>query len=180
MHAQFDLFGNSWLNWRQNYIVCSVSCALIYDDVIWECTVTADRTGKFVLLAYSLTASHCSVEAHLAGVPFPRSCDSHLALRQSWSTRLKSLVLCGCKKILQLRVLIKPFLIKKKGTESAVLSRVAKGVAKLRSRPPQAPPLNALEVALDKSVCLMHKCKRDTSHKTFDLHIILRLEGIIM
>ncbi len=36
-------------------------------------TVTADKTGKFVLLTYSLTASHCSTEAHLAGVPFPRS-----------------------------------------------------------------------------------------------------------
>ncbi len=31
-------------------------------------TGTADMTGKFVL-----TASHCSTEAHLAGVPFPRS-----------------------------------------------------------------------------------------------------------
>ncbi len=55
---------------------CAVSCALIYDDAIRTCavsTVTADRTGKFVLLTYSLTASHCSAEAHLAGVPFPRS-----------------------------------------------------------------------------------------------------------
>ncbi len=52
-----------------------VSCALIY-DAIRACAVstgTADRTGKFVLLTYSLTASHCSIEAHLAGVPFPRS-----------------------------------------------------------------------------------------------------------
>ncbi len=53
--------------------------------------VMADRTGKFVLLTYSLTASHCSTEAHLAGVPFPRSFDSRLALRQSCSARLKSL-----------------------------------------------------------------------------------------
>ncbi len=61
-----------------------VSCALIYDDAIRACavsTVTADR--KFVLLTYSLTASHCSAEAHLAGVPFPRSIDSRLALRQT-------------------------------------------------------------------------------------------------
>ncbi len=64
------------------------SCALIYDDVS---TVTADRTGKFVLLTYSLTASHCSTEAHLAGLPFPRSFDSLLVLRQSCSARLKSL-----------------------------------------------------------------------------------------
>ncbi len=71
-----------------------VSCALIYDDAIRACdvsTVTADRTGKFILLICSLTASHCSTEAHLAGVPFPRSFDSRLALRQSWSTRLKSI-----------------------------------------------------------------------------------------
>ncbi len=50
-----------------------VSCALIYDDAIRACvvsTVTADRTGKCVLLTYSLTASHCSAEAHLAVVPF--------------------------------------------------------------------------------------------------------------
>ncbi len=55
-----------------------VSCALNYDDAIRACavsTVMADRTGKFVLLTYSLTASHCFTEAHLAGVPFPRSCD---------------------------------------------------------------------------------------------------------
>ncbi len=95
-----------------------VSCALIYDNAIRACavsTVTADRTGKFVLLTYSLTASHCSAEAHLTGVPFPRSFDSRLALRQSWSTRLKSLVWCGCKNIHQFCVLIKAFLVKKRG-----------------------------------------------------------------
>ncbi len=71
-----------------------VSCALIYDDAIRACTVrtvTADRTGKFVLLIYILTASHCSTEAHLAGAPFPLSFDLRLALRQSCSARLKSL-----------------------------------------------------------------------------------------
>ncbi len=71
-----------------------VSCELIYDDAIRACAmtiVTADRTGKFVLLTYSLTASHCSTEAHLAGVPFPRSFDSRLVLRQSCSVRLKNL-----------------------------------------------------------------------------------------
>ncbi len=50
-----------------------VSCAFIYDDAIRACavcTVTADRTGKFVLLTYSLTASHCSTEAHLAAVAY--------------------------------------------------------------------------------------------------------------
>ncbi len=49
----------------------AVSCALIYDDAIRACavsTVTADRTGMIVLLTYSLTASHCSAEAHLADV----------------------------------------------------------------------------------------------------------------
>ncbi len=51
-------------------------------------TVTADRTGKIVLLTYSLTASRCSTEAHLAGVPFPRSFDSHLVRRQSCSALL--------------------------------------------------------------------------------------------
>ncbi len=60
-------------------------------------TETADRTRKIVLLTYSLTASHCSTEAHLAGVPFPRSFDSRLVLRQSCSVSLKSLVGCGCK-----------------------------------------------------------------------------------
>ncbi len=85
----------------------------------------ADRTGKIVLLTYSLTASRCSTEAHLADVPFPRSFDSRLALRQSCIAHLKSLVLCGCKKIHRLHVLIKAFLVKKKGTKT-VLSRVAK------------------------------------------------------
>ncbi len=74
----------------------------------------------------SLTASHCSTEAHLAGVPFPRSFVSRLALRQSYSAHLKSLVGCGCKKTHRFRVLIKAFLVKKKGTKTAVLSRVAK------------------------------------------------------
>ncbi len=77
-------------------------------------TLTADRTGKFVLLTYSLTASHCSTEAHLAGVPFPRSFDLRLTLRQSCSAHLKSLVGCGCKKTLQYRILIKAFLVKKR------------------------------------------------------------------
>ncbi len=72
-----------------------VSCALIYDDAIRVCavsTVMADRTGKFVLLTYSLTASRCSTEAHLAGVPFLHSFDSCLVLRQSCSARLKILL----------------------------------------------------------------------------------------
>ncbi len=68
-----------------------VSCVFIYDDAIRACAVTADSTGKFVLLTYSRTASRCSTEAHLAGVPSPRSFDSRLALRQSFSVRLKSL-----------------------------------------------------------------------------------------
>ncbi len=107
-------------------IVC---CALIYDDAIRACavsTVTADRTGKLVLLTYSLTASRCATEAHLAGVPFTHSFDLRLVLRQSCSARLKSLVLFGCKKIHRFRVLIKAFLVKKKGIKTAVLSRVAK------------------------------------------------------
>ncbi len=88
-------------------------------------TVTADRTGKIVLLTYSPTASRCSTEAHLADVPFPRSFDSRLVLRQSCTARLKSLVGCGCKKIHRFRILIKAFLVKIKGTKTAVLSRVA-------------------------------------------------------
>ncbi len=45
--------------------------------------MTADRAGKFVLLTYSLTASDCAAETHLAVVPFLRSFDSRLVLRQS-------------------------------------------------------------------------------------------------
>ncbi len=100
---------------------CAVSCALISDDTIRACavsTVTADRTGELVLLTYSLTASR-SAEAHLADVPFPRSFDSRLLLR------LKSLVACGWKKTHRFCVLIKAFLVKKKGTQT-VLSRAAK------------------------------------------------------
>ncbi len=107
----------------------AVSCMLIYDDTIRACavsTVTADRTGTIVLLTYSLTASRCATEAHLAGVPFTRSFDLRLVLRKSCSACLKSLVGCGCKKIHRFRVLIKAFLVKKKGTKTAVLSRVVK------------------------------------------------------
>ncbi len=66
---------------------------IIYDDAIRACavsTVTADRTGKLVLLTRSLTASHCSAEAHLSGVPFLHSVDSCLSLKQSRSTCLKT------------------------------------------------------------------------------------------
>ncbi len=66
-----------------------VSCALIYDTAIRVSAMTADRTGKFALLTYSLTAYHCSTEARLAGVQFPPSFDSRLVLRQSRSTRLE-------------------------------------------------------------------------------------------
>ncbi len=85
-------------------------------------TVTADAlTGQERLFYwYSLTASHCSTEAHLADVPFPRSFDSFEA-----AVRVCSLVGCGCKKTHRFRVLIKAFLVKKKGTKT-VLSRVAK------------------------------------------------------
>ncbi len=96
-------------------------------------TVTADRTGKIVLLTYSPTASHCSTKTHLAGVPFPRSFDSRLALRQSCSARLKSLVGFGCKKIHRFRILIKAFLVKKKGTKTACGER-PRGVGTERGR----------------------------------------------
>ncbi len=55
-------------------------------------TVTADRTGKIVLLTYSRTASRCSTEDYLADVSFPRSFDSRLALRLSCTARLKNLL----------------------------------------------------------------------------------------
>ncbi len=125
MHAQFAaliaFFGNF-----MTYLMtdsCAVSCALISDVAIRVCsviTVTADRTGKIVLLTYSLTASRCSAEAHLAGLSFPRSFDSRLALRLSCSARLKSLVGCGCKKKHWFRVLKKAFLVDKKGCLSHV------------------------------------------------------------
>ncbi len=96
----------------------------------------SDRTVKIVLLTYSLTASHCSTEAHLPGVPFPCLFDSRLMWMQI------------AKKIHRFHILIKPFLVKKKGSKTAVLSSVAKGVAKLRSvvatatpGHPLAPPL---------------------------------------
>ncbi len=97
MHAQFAALIGFLVISCLSIRVCRqfVSCALIYDDAIRVCamnTVTADRTGKIILLTYSLTASHCSTEAHLAGVPFPHSFDSCLALRQSCSVGLKSLV----------------------------------------------------------------------------------------
>ncbi len=70
--------------------------------------------------------------------------------------RLKSLPFdVDAKKIHRFRVLINAFLVKKKGTKTAVLSRVAKGVAKLRSvvatatpGHPLAPPLISGAVGL--------------------------------
>ncbi len=66
-----------------------VSCVPIYDTAIRVSAVTADRTGKFALQTYSLTAYHCSTEARLTGVQFPPSFDSRLVLRQSRSTHLE-------------------------------------------------------------------------------------------
>ncbi len=125
MHAQFAALITflviSWLNWRQTR---AVSCALIYDDAIRACavsTVTADRTGKFVLLTYSLTASHCSTEAHLTRA----WCWSKAEVRV-WKVSLD----VDAKKH-RFRVLIKAVIVKKKGTKTEVLSRVAKGVTSL-------------------------------------------------
>ncbi len=78
------------LNWRQTRVQFLVRLFMMTRSGHAR-SVTADRTGKFVLLTYSLTASHCSTEVHLARVPFPRSFDSRLALRRRCSARLKSL-----------------------------------------------------------------------------------------
>ncbi len=89
MHAQFaaliTFFGNFMTSLTTELSsMLIVSCAFIYDDAMRACavsTVMADWTGMFVLLTYSLKASHCSTEAHLTGVPFLYSFDSLLALK---------------------------------------------------------------------------------------------------
>ncbi len=58
MHAQFAALMT--LPTTESRRMPIVSCALIYDTAIRVSTVTADRTGKFALLTYSLTAYHCS------------------------------------------------------------------------------------------------------------------------
>ncbi len=88
--------------------------------------MTADRTGKIVLLTYSLTASRCSTEAHLAGVPFPRSFDSRLVLRQSCSAHLKSLPFDVNAKNTPVTRLNKDISCQKKRGQKLQLSRVAK------------------------------------------------------
>ncbi len=108
MHAQFAALMT--LPTTEPRRMPIVSCALIYDTAIRVSAVTADRTGKFALLTYSLTAYHCSTEARLAGVQFPPSFDSRLVLRQSRSTRLEVSFYVDAK-----------------------LSRVAEEVAKFRS-----------------------------------------------
>ncbi len=93
MHAQFAALMTLLTTEPRRMLI--VSCALIYDTAIRVCAVsavTADWTGKFALLTYSLTAYNCSTETRLAGVQFPPSFDSRLVLRQSGSTRLESLV----------------------------------------------------------------------------------------
>ncbi len=81
MHAQFAALMT--LPTTEPRRMPIVSCALIYDTAIRVSAVTADGTGKFALLTYSLTAYHCSTEARLTGVQFPTSFDSRLVLRQS-------------------------------------------------------------------------------------------------
>ncbi len=88
-------------------------------------TVTVDRTGK-LLLTYSLTASHCSTEAHLAGVSFPRSFDSRLALRQSLKCASEKSRWMWMQKNTPVPHLNKGISRQEKGTKTAVLSRVAK------------------------------------------------------
>ncbi len=124
---------------------CSALSSLSHrNDAIRACavsTVMADRTEKFVLLIYSRTAYHCSAEAHLT-----RAWCWGKAEARVWKVSCD----VDAKKIHRFRVLIKAFL-KKKGTKTAVLRRMAKGVAKLRSVvcsapgsapwfPPLAPP----------------------------------------
>ncbi len=113
MHAQFAALMT--LPTTEPRRMPVVSCALIYDTAIRVSAVTADRTGKFALLTYSLTAYHCSTEARLTGVQFPPSFDSRLVLRQSRSMRLEVSF-----------------------DVDARLSRVAKEVAKFRSGDPDA------------------------------------------
>ncbi len=131
MHAQFAALIDFLVISRRMLIV---SCALIYDDAIRAfavSTVTADRTGKIVLLTYSLTASHCSTEAHLAGAPFPHSLDSLLVLRQSCSARLKSLVGCGCKKNTPVPRLNKGISCQEKGNKNCRMAKLRSVVALL-------------------------------------------------
>ncbi len=93
MHAQFAAYMT--LLTTEPHRMLIVSRAVIYDTAIRVCAVSAvmaDRTGKFALLTYSLTAYHCSTKARLASVQFPPSFDSRLVLRQSGSMRLESLV----------------------------------------------------------------------------------------
>ncbi len=113
MHAQFAALMT--LPTTEPRRMTIVSCALIYDTAIRVSAVTADRTGKFALQTYSLTAYHCSTEARLTGVQFPPSFDSRLVLRQSRSTHLEVSF-----------------------DVDARLSRVAKEVAKFRSGDPDA------------------------------------------
>ncbi len=79
------------------------------------------RTGQGRLFYWHIAWQHLVVLPKLIWLVYllSRSFDSSLALRQSCSARLKSLVGCGCKKIHRFRVLIKAFLVKKKGTKTA-------------------------------------------------------------
>ncbi len=106
-----------------------VSCALIYDDANRACavsTVTADRTGKIVLLTYSLPNSislfyrssfgWCTFSALIwlaPGAEAKLQCTSEKS-RLIWMQKNTPVPR------------LKAFLVKKKGTKTAVLSRVAK------------------------------------------------------
>ncbi len=85
MHAQFEaliaFFGNlaSYAHSLCVYLWSRDQSVRCEHSDGWQ-----DRKVCFTDIQH-LTASHCSTEAHLADVPFPRSFDSRLVLRQSCS-----------------------------------------------------------------------------------------------
>ncbi len=108
MAALIAFWVTSWLNWSWHYM-------LIVSFAIWYERIQAMHAPAPLCVYW---------RAHAAStVQFPRSFDSRLMLKWSWSARLKRL---------QFDVLVKTFcdwknalLVKKKETELAVMSGVA-------------------------------------------------------
>ncbi len=128
-----------------------VSCELIYDDVIRACavsTVTADRTGKLqpnsISLFYRSSFGWCTFSALTWLAPGDE------AKLQCTSEKSR---LMWMQKNTPVPRLNKGISCQEKGDKTAVLNRVTKGVAKLRSVVATATPGQPLAPPLPPGTC---------------------------
>ncbi len=125
MHAQFTALIAFFGNLTDDRLVCSFLCAYL-----WWCEQSRehsdgwqDRKDCFTDIQ---TAYHCFTKAHLADVTFSALIWLAPGAEAKLQCASEKSRWMWMQKISPVRVLIKAFLVKKKGTTTAVLSRVAK------------------------------------------------------